>query len=48
MESQTPGLHHLPKKESNSIQDWAAPVLVWTLCIGMFLAIISVLLGPAR
>ena len=48
MGSQTRSLQHLPKKESNAVRDWAAPILVWSLCIGMFLAIVSVLLGPAR
>ena len=48
MTSQTPTLQHLPKKESSTARDWAAPILVWALCIGMFLAIVSVLLGPAR
>ncbi len=48
MGSQTQILQHFPKKESNSVQDWVAPILVWALCIGMFLAIVSVLLGPAR
>ncbi len=48
MGSQTPAVQHLPRKKSSTVRDWAAPILVWALCIGMFLAIVSVLLGPAR
>jgi hypothetical protein len=39
---------HASNKWPSSIGDWVAPVLVWVVCIGMLLAILSVLLGRAE
>jgi hypothetical protein len=36
------------KKGLSRVGDWIAPVLVWVMCIGMLLAMVSVLLGRAE
>jgi hypothetical protein len=36
------------KKVLSGAGDWVAPVLAWTMFIGMLSAIVSVLLGPAK
>jgi hypothetical protein len=38
----------LESKEQHNIGDWAAPVIVWLLFIGMGLAMVSVLLSPSQ
>jgi hypothetical protein len=41
------GSKHSSNKGLSRAGDWIAPVLVWVMCVGMLLAIISVLLGRA-
>ena len=42
------GSKHSSKKGPSRTGDWIAPVLVWAMCVGMLLAILSVLLGRAE
>jgi hypothetical protein len=42
------GLKHPAGKRLSSVGDWVAPLLVWMLCIGMLLAMLSALVGRAE
>jgi hypothetical protein len=42
------GSKHSAEKKLSRTGDWIAPVLVWFMCIGMLLAMLSVLLGRAE
>jgi hypothetical protein len=43
-----PGSVHPGEKGLGSVVDWVAPLLVWILCIGMLLAMLSALVGRAE
>jgi hypothetical protein len=36
------------EKGLSGVVDWVAPLLVWMLCVGMLLAMLSVLVGRAE
>jgi hypothetical protein len=44
----TIGSEHPAKKGLSGVGDWVAPLFVWMLCIGMLMAILSVLVGRAE
>jgi hypothetical protein len=43
-----PLLGHRAHRGLSSLGDWIAPALVCVMCIGMVMAMVSVLLGPAK